>query len=55
MKTGSESIEATTRRRRILFAGFEVPMEGMWLLKCVIIGEPVEGVGCVGRDRENSG
>ena len=35
IKTGSESIEATLRRRRILFAGF-VP-------KCVMFGEMVGG------------
>ena len=35
MKTGSESIKATLRRRRILFAGFLVGMEGTRLPKYV--------------------
>ena len=36
VKTGSESIEATLRRRRILFAGFVARMEDARLPKCVI-------------------
>ena len=47
MKTASESIEATLRRRRILFAGFVARMENTRLPKCVIFGELVGGVGCV--------
>ena len=39
LKTGSESIEATLRRRRILFAGFVARMEDTRLSKCVIFGE----------------
>ena len=35
IKTGSESIEATMRRRPILFAGFVVRMEDTRLPKCV--------------------
>ena len=35
IKTGSESIEATLRRRRILFAGFVARMEDTRLPKCV--------------------
>ena len=40
IKTGSESIEATLRRKRILFSGF--------LVRCVMFGDLVEGTGCVG-------
>ena len=47
MKTGSASIEATLRRRRILFAGFVARMEDMRLPKCVMFGEMVGGAGCV--------
>ena len=48
LKTGSESIEATLRRRRILFAGFVAGMEDTRLPKCVMFGEMVGGAGCVG-------
>ena len=48
IKTGSESIEETLRRRRILFAGFVARMEDTRLPKCVMFGEMVGGVGCVG-------
>ena len=48
IKTGSESIESTLRRRRILFAGFVARMEDMRLPKCVMFGELVGGAGCVG-------
>ena len=48
MKTGSASIEATLRRRRILFAGFVARMEDTRLPKCVMFGEMVGGAGCVG-------
>ena len=48
IETGSESIEATLRRRRILFAGFVARMEGTRLPKCVMFGELVGGAGCVG-------
>ena len=48
IKTGSESIEATLRRRRILFAGFVARMEDTRLPKCVMFGEMVGGAGCVG-------
>ena len=48
MKTGSESIEATLRRRRILFAGFVARMEDTRLPKCAMFGEMVRGAGCVG-------
>ena len=47
-KTGSESIEATLRRRGILFAGFVARMEDARLPKCVMFGEMVRGAGCVG-------
>ena len=48
IKTGSESIEATLRRRWVLFAGFVARMEGTRLPKCVMFGELVGGAGCVG-------
>ena len=51
VKTGSESIEATLLRRRILFAEFVARMEDTRLPKCVMIGELVGGAGCV-RDQE---
>ena len=44
VKTGSESIEATLRNRRILFAGFVVLMDTR-LPKCAVFGELV---GCAG-------
>ena len=44
VKTGSESIEATLRRRRILFGGFVARMEDTRLPKCVMFGE-LEGNG----------
>ena len=56
MKTGNESIEATLRRRRILFAGFVARMEDTRLPKCVMFGEMVGGAGCVGpRKKSGSG
>ena len=48
IKTGNESIEATLRRKRILFAGFVARMEDRRLPKCVMFGEMVGGAGCVG-------
>ena len=48
VKTRSESIKATLRRRRILFAGFVARMEDTRLPKCVMFGEMVGGAGCVG-------
>ena len=53
IKTGSESIEATLRRRRILFAGFVVRMEDTRLPKCVMFEELVGGADYVGgQDKE---
>ena len=46
--TGSESIEATLRRRWILFAGFVARMEDTRLPKCVVFGEMVGGADCAG-------
>ena len=46
-KTGSESIEATLRRRWILFAGFVARIEDTRLPKCVMFGELAGGAGCV--------
>ena len=52
-KTGSESIETTLLpRRQILFTGFVARMEDTKLLKCVMFGELVGGVGCVGGQEE---
>ena len=48
VKTGSESIEATLRKRRILFAGFVVRMEDTRLPKRVMFGELVGGAGSAG-------
>ena len=48
IKTRSESIEGTLRRRRILFAGFVARMEDTRVPKCVMFGEIMEGAGCVG-------
>ena len=47
IKTGNESIEATSRRRRILFAGVVVRMADTRLPKCVMFRELVGGTGCV--------
>ena len=47
-KTGSESIEATLRRRRILFSGFVARMEDTKQPKYVMFGEMVGGADCVG-------
>ena len=53
VKTGSESIEATLRRRRILFAGFVARMEDTRLPKYVMFGKIVGGEGCVlGQEKE---
>ena len=48
IKTGGESIDATLRRRRILFAEFVARMEDTRLPKCVMFGELVGSAGCVG-------
>ena len=48
VKTGSESIKATLRRRRILFAGFVARMGDTRLPKCVMFGEMVGGASCSG-------
>ena len=56
IETGSESIEATLRRRRILFAGFVARMEDTKLPKCVMFGELVGGAGFVGsQEKERMG
>ena len=47
IKTGSESIEATLRRRRIVLAGFVARIKDTRLPKCVIFGELVGGADCV--------
>ena len=48
IKTGSESIEATSRKRRILFAGSVVRMKDTRLTKCNMFGKLVGGAGIVG-------
>ena len=48
IKMGSESIEATLRRRRIFFAGFVARVEDTSLTKGVMFVELVGGAGCVG-------
>ena len=52
MKTGSESTEATLRRRRILFAGFVERMEDTRLPKRVMFGELAGGAGYVGATKK---
>ena len=52
IKMGSESIETTLRRRRILFAGLVARMEDTRLPKCVMFGEMVGGAACVGRQEK---
>ena len=53
VKTGSESIEATLRRRRILFAGFVTRMGDTRLPKCMMFVEMIRGTGCVwGQEKE---
>ena len=52
VKTGSESIEATLRRRRILSAGFMARMEDTRLPKCVMFVELVGAAGCVGGEEK---
>ena len=53
MKTGSVSIEAIMRRRRILLlAGIVEGMEDTRLPKCVMFGEVVGGAGFVGGGQE---
>ena len=47
LKTGSESIEASLRRRRILFGELLARMEDTRLPKCVMFRELVGGAGCV--------
>ena len=54
IKTESESIEATLRRRRILFTAFVARMEDTRLPKCVMFGELVGGAGCVWGGRKKS-
>ena len=48
VKTGSESIGATSRRRRILLAGIVAHIEDTRLPKCVMFGGMMGGAGCVG-------
>ena len=58
MKTESESIEATVRRRRILFAGFAARTEDTRLPKCVMFGvwgQQKKCIGCLLKDLRASG
>ena len=53
VKTGSESIDAILRKRRILFTGSVARMDNTRLPKCVIFGELVEGaVSAGGQEKE---
>ena len=52
MKTGSVSIEATLRRRRILLLGIVALMGGTRLPRCVMFGELVRGAGRVGGQKK---
>ena len=52
IKTGSESIEATLRRTRILFARFVARVENTRLPKCVMFGAIVGGAGFVGGQKK---
>ena len=52
VKTGSERIEATLRRRRILLARFVARMEDTRLPKCGMFGEMVGGAGRVGGQKK---
>ena len=52
VKTGSECIEATPRKRRILFAGFVARMEDTRLPKCMMFGKFVGGAGSAGRQEK---
>ena len=49
---GRESIEATIRRRRILFAGFVARLEDTRLPKCVMFGELVGDEDYVGGQKK---
>ena len=56
LKTGSESIEATLCRRRILFEGLVARMGDTRLPKCVMFGEMVGGAGCAeSQEKERMG
>ena len=56
LKTGSESIEATLRRRRVLFAGFVARMGDTRLSKYAMFGELIGGGrGLRGGGRKKSG
>ena len=48
IKTGSESVEATLRMRRILFVRFLARIKDTRLPKCVMFGQFVGGADCVG-------
>ena len=53
VKTGNETIDATLSRRSILFAEFVARVEDTKVLRCVMFGEVVGGVGCVaGQDKK---
>ena len=51
IKTRSESIEETMRRRWILFAGFVARMEDTRLPQCVVLRELMGVTGCLGGGR----
>ena len=55
IKTGSKSIEANLRRRRILFTGFVARIEDTRLPKCLMFGTLVGGAGSVGQEKDWTG
>ena len=55
LKTSSGSIEAVVRRRRTLFAGFVARMGNTRLPKCMMFGELMGGVCCLGGRRKKMG
>ena len=48
MKTGSENMDAITRRKWILDAGFVTSIEDTRLPNCMIFGGLMGSAGCVG-------
>ena len=55
IKTGSESINATLGRRRMLFVGFAACMEDTRLPKCVMFGEVRRGTAVSGAGNRSDG
>ena len=55
LRTDSESVETTVRRRRILFAGFVLRMGEERLPRRVMFGEMLGGVKATSGDRSGAG